>query len=124
MTELTIYRCDICDLDFDDEELCYMHEGFHKIQDCIEKQNVKFYHNGNRISLYKYKDLDDLLCNIDAIEVSNSDTARKINKLYYEEKFDKPFENENSKRVYFDENNAEWLDADMIIKNVESKFGK
>ena len=124
MTELTIYRCDICDLDFDDEELRYMHEGFHKIQDFIEKQNVKFYHNGNLISFYKYKDLDDLLCNIDAIEVSNSDTARKINKLYYEEKFDKPFENENSKRVYFDENNAEWLDADMIIKSVESKFGK
>ena len=124
MTELTIYRCDICGIDFDDEELCYMHKGFHKIQDFIEKQNVKFYHNGNRISIYKYKDLDDLLCNIDAIEVSNSDTARKINKLYYEEKFDKPFENENSKRVYFDENNAEWLDADMIIKSVESKFGK
>ena len=42
----------------------------------------------------------------------------------YEKKFNKPFENENSKRVYFDENNAEWLDADMIIKSVESKFGK
>lgn len=124
MTERTIYRYDICGLDFDDKELCYRHEDFHKIQDFIEKQNVKFYYNGYRISIYKYKDIYDILSDIDAIEVSNSDTARKINKFYYEEKFNKPFENENSKRVYFDENNAEWLDADMVIKSIESKFGK
>lgn len=124
MTKLTIYRCDICGLDFDDEKLCHRHEDFHKIQDFIEKENVKFCHNGHHISIYKYKDIDDLLCNIDAIEVSNSDTARKINKFYYERNFDKPFENENSKRVYFETYNSTWRDADMIIKNVESKFGK
>lgn len=124
MTKLTIYRCDICGLDFDDEKLCHRHEDFHEIQDFIEKENVKFCHNGHRISIYKYKDIDDLLCNIDAIEVSNSNTARKINKLYYERNFDKPFENENSKRVYFETYNSTWRDADMIIKNVESKFGK
>ena len=124
MTELTIYRCDICGLDFDDKELCYRHENFHEIQSFIEKENVKFCHNGHRISIYKYKEIYDLLGDIDAIEVSNPDIARKINKFYYEKRFNKPFENEDSKRVYFDENNAEWLDADMIIKNVESKFGK
>lgn len=124
MTKLTIYRCDICGLDFDDEKLCHRHEDFHEIQDFIEKKNVKFCHNGHRISIYKYKDIDDLLCNIDAIEVSNPDTARKINKLYYEKNFDKPFENENSKRVYFETYNSTWRDADTIIKNIESKFGK
>lgn len=124
MTERTIYRRDIYDLDFDDEELCYKHKDFHEIQNFIEKENVKFYSNGHRISIYKYKDIYDLLCDIDAIEVSNSDTARKINKFYHEKRFSKPFENENSKRVYFEENNAEWLDADMIIKSIESKFGK
>ena len=124
MTELTICRCDICGLDFDDEKLCYTHEDFHEIQNFIEKENVKFYCNGHRISIYKYKDIYDLLCDIDAIEVYNSDTAKKINKFYHEKKFNKPFENENSKRVYFEENDAEWLDADMIIKSIESKFGK
>ena len=124
MTERTIYRSDNCGLDFDDKELYYTHEDFHEIQNFIEKENVKFYRNGHLISIYKYKDIDDLLGDIDAIEVSNSDTARKINKFYHENKFNKPFENENSKRVYFEENNAEWLDADMVIKSVESKFGK
>lgn len=84
MTELTIYRCDICGLDFDDKELCYRHEDFHEIRDFIEKENVKFCHNGHRISIYKYKDINDLLGDIDAIEVSNPHIARKINKFYYE----------------------------------------
>lgn len=124
MTELTSYRCDICGEIFDDDYKCYCHEAFHKICDIFETEGTKFYFNGIRATVDRYETIDDFLGSVNAIEVTTPEAAEAINNFYHEEKYNKPFENENSKRVYFDEYEGEWFDADQVIKDIKAKFGE
>lgn len=124
MTELTSYKCDICGETFDDDHECYCHEAFHKIHSILETEGTKFFFNGTRATPGRYKTIDDFLASIDAIEVANPEAAQEINDFYNEEKYNKPFENVNSKHVYFDEYSGEWCDADQTIKGIKAKFGE
>lgn len=124
MTEVTKYMCDICGAMFDDSEACWKHEAFHKIQDLFEIEGAKFYESGRQVSSSQFKSVDASLNTIDAIEVSNSDAAMAINDFYYHNNYNKPFEDMDSKRVYFDDPSGEWIDADRAIENIKSYFGE
>lgn len=124
MTKLTTYRCDICGMDFDNEAECLCHEVNHKLDDIFDTEETKFYANGNRLIKNKYEGANDFLSKVDAIEVTNSEAARAINQFYDEKKFLKPFMDIDSRRVYFDDYNGDWRDADVDTKNIKAKFGE
>jgi hypothetical protein len=124
MTKVTKYMCDVCGAMFADSEQCYQHEASHKIQGLFEIKGAKFYANGKQVSASQFKSLDASLNAIDAIEVSDSDTATEINDFYVDNNYNKPFEDVNSKRVYFDDPFSDWIDADRAIENIKSYFGE
>lgn len=123
MTEVTKYMCDVCGQLFDDSELCCEHEALHEIRSLFEIKGAKFYVNGRQVSASQFESLDAFLFVIDAIEVSDSDIATEINDFYVDNNYLKPFEDVNSKRVYFDPS-GEWVDADRAIENINSNFGE
>lgn len=124
MTEVTKYMCDVCGQLFDDSELCDEHEALHEIHGLFEIKGAKFYTNGRQVSASQFKSLDAFFIIVDAIEVSDSDTATKINDFYVDNKYYKPFEDVDSKRVYFDSPSGEWVDADRAIEDINSNFGE
>ena len=124
MTEVTKYMCDVCGQLFDDSELCCEHEALHEIRNLFEIKGAKFYVNGRQVSASQFKSIDAFLGAIDAIEVSNSDAAMAINDFYYYNNYNKPFEDMDSKRVYFDDLSGEWVDADRAIEIINLNFGE
>lgn len=124
MTEVTKYMCDVCGQLFDDSELCCEHEALHEIHSLFEIKGAKFYVNGRQVSASQFKSLDAFLIAIDAIEASDSDIATEINDFYHDNNYNRPFEDVNSKRVYFDNPSGEWVDADRAIENINSNFGE
>lgn len=124
MTEVTKYMCDICGAMFDDSEACWKHEAFHKIQDLFEIKGAKFYVGGRQASTSQFESLDAFLNAIDAIEVSDPDIAMEINDFCHDNNYNRPFEDVNSKRVYFDDSFSDWVDADKAIENIKSYFGE
>lgn len=123
MTEVTKYMCDVCGQLFDDSELCCEHEALHENRSFFEIKGAKFYVNGRQVSASQFESLDAFLFVIDAIEVSDSDIATEINDFYVDNNYLKPFEDVNSKRVYFDPS-GEWVDANRAIKDINSNFGE
>lgn len=124
MTELTKYVCDVCGAAFDDKESCCAHETSHKIESLFEAEGVKFYANGREVDTSRFRSVNAFLGKIEAIEVPNSDAAEAVNDFYRKNEFTTPFEDLDSKRVYFDDRFGEWLDADDTIKRIKSYFGE
>lgn len=124
MTEVTKYMCDVCGITFDDKESCYAHETSHKIGNLFEIEGVKFYAGGQEVDASRFKSLNAFLGKVEAIEVPNSDAAEVINDFYRKNEFNEPFEDVDSKRVYFDDHFCEWLDANDAIKRIKSSFGE
>lgn len=124
MTEVTKYICDVCGAVFSDSEECWKHEASHKIQGLFEVKGAKFYARGRQVSASQFKGLDAFLNTIEAIEVSDPDAATEINDFFHDNNYNKPFEDVDSKRVYFDAPSGEWVDADRAIKDINSYFGE
>lgn len=124
MTEVSFYKCDVCGEDFDNEYECRCHENSHRNNGVLENENIKFYANGKRVTTNKDGNLYAFRNKIDAIEVTDSEMTQEINSFYREAEYTKPFENINSKRVYFDDYLGKWIDADKTIANIEAKFGE
>ena len=143
MIETTIYKCEYCGAEFDDEYEAHCHEWVCRYKDCVKQDSSAlafFYENGDKVNF-----LDD--CNVDeigAFTVNNERDIQFVVDFFEWYGFENPFrqiEVKDYEHMYIDDvwkliglwwfdpdrHCGEWVRVDDQIKrwtDIKSKFIK
>lgn len=138
MIETTIYKCEYCGAEFDDEYEAHCHEWICRYEDVKKRKGSRlgFYREDISEIKFEARDLYDELDGMTAFTVGNNDDVKFIIELFEWFGYDNPFRNviNEKKPNYYglwwfdpDLHCGEWVRVDDQIKrwaDIKNKFTK